>query len=70
MGKVKNSKYPEAEAWYLDEYWYYRLSENLWWPLEVGSGGNLDPIYKKETQKNPSQNELKNQFFDSISTIS
>ena len=23
---------------------YYRLCENLWWPLEAGPGHNLDPI--------------------------
>ena len=37
---IVHSKYPEAETWDLDEWSYYKLSENL----EVGPGGNLDPI--------------------------
>ena len=44
LGKVDNSKNLDAKTWHLDEYSYYRLSENLWWHLEVGPGDILEPI--------------------------
>ena len=46
--KVENGKYPEDETWYpesLDEWSYYRLCENAWWPFGVAPWGNFLGVF-------------------------
>ena len=51
LGKVDNSKYPEAETWHPESmdgwscYSYSKISDN---PFTRTQGGNLDPICAKK----------------------